>query len=283
MRASNPQRNTRRAAASVAINLTLGLFSASCIFPVIWLIYSSFKETNAFMNDIIGLPNPVFVDNYVLLFKSTQLYVFFGNSIRSTLLSLVLILLFGFVVGYFLSRFKFRGNRLMYMLFLAGMLMPIHALIVPMYIQFLQTGLHNQWFTLLFPYVCFGMPIAVFLVDSYLKGIPTELEAAASIDGASFTRTLFQIIMPVVAPVLTTIGIIQFFNCWNEFIFALILLNDEVHFTLPLGVNLMKGQFTTNYTKIMAVMVIAICPALLVYFIFSKRIIEGMVAGAVKG
>ncbi len=273
----------KRGIAGFVINLTLSLFSLSCIFPVIWLIYSSLKETNDFMADIIGLPNPVFFGNYIALFESSKLPVFFINSVRATLLSLVFILLFGFIAGYFLARYKFRGNRTIYMLFMAGLLMPVHALIVPMYIQFMQANLNNHWFTLLFPYVCFGMPIAVFLVESYLRSIPTELEAAAAIDGASFTRTLFQIVMPVVSPVLTTIGIIQFFNCWNEFIFALILVNDESLYTLPLGVNLMKGQFTTNYTKIMATMVIAICPALTLYFVFSKRIIEGMVAGAVKG
>lgn len=273
----------RNLAASIAINLTLGLFSLSCIFPVIWLIYSSLKPTGEFMSNVVGLPRQLFFGNYQELMMNSDLKSYFINSVRSTFLSLVFILLFGFVVGYFLSRFRFRGNRLMYTLFMVGLLMPIHALIVPMYIQFKQFDLQNKWFSLILPYVNFGMPIAVFLVDSYLRGIPQELEAAAAIDGASFSRTLFEIMLPVTAPVLTTIGIIQFFACWNEFIFALILVNDNALYTVPVGVNMMKGQFTTNYTKIMATMVLAILPALTLYFLFSKRIIEGMVAGAVKG
>ena len=268
---------------SIIINAVLLLFSLTCILPVLWLINSSLKETKDFMVDIIGLPHPLYLDNYKLLLQNVELRMCFLNSIRATVLSLVFILLFGFVVGYFISRYKFRGNRAIWMLMLAGMLMPVHALLVPMYIQFRQFGMQDRWFTLLLPYVCFGMPIAVFLVDSYLRSVPTELEAAASIDGASFTRTLFEIMLPITSPVLTTIGIIQFFNCWNEFIFGLILINSTDLMTLPVGVNTMKGQFTTNYTKIMATMALAILPALAVYFIFSKRIIEGMVAGAVKG
>jgi raffinose/stachyose/melibiose transport system permease protein len=283
MRKARSQGAGKNLPASVAINLVLGLFSLSCVYPVIWLIYSSLKSTNEFMGNVIGLPREWFFGNYQELITNSDLKFYFVNSIRSTFLSLVFILLFGFIVGYFLSRFRFRGNRLLYALFMAGLLMPIHALIVPMYIQFKQFDLQNKWFTLVLPYVNFGMPIAVFLVDSYLKGIPQELEAAAAIDGASFTRTLFEIILPITAPVLTTIGIIQFFTCWNEFIFALILINDNALFTVPVGVNTMKGQFTTNYTKIMATMALAILPALTVYFMFSKRIIEGMVAGAVKG
>lgn len=268
---------------SFIINFVLGLFSFSCIFPVIWLIYSSLKTNQEFMANIIGLPKQLFFGNYQeLIFNSDMMYYFF-NSIRSTFLSLVFILLFGFIVGYFLSRFRFRGNRLIFALFMAGLLMPVHALIVPMYIQFKQFDLHNKWFSLILPYVTFGLPIAVFLVESYLKGIPQELEAAAAIDGASFTRTLFEIMMPITMPVLTTIGIIQFFSCWNEFIFALILINDNRLLTVPVGINTMKGQYTTDYTKVMATMALAILPALTVYFIFSKRIIEGMVAGAVKG
>lgn len=283
MKKKPAQAKSRNLSASIVLNAVLGLFSLTCIFPVIWLIYSSLKTNTEFMANIVGLPRQLFIGNYQELILNSDLKYYFVNSIRSTFLSLVFILLFGFIVGYFLSRFRFRGNRLMYALFMAGLLMPIHALIVPMYIQFKQFDLQNKWYTLILPYVTFGMPIAVFLVDSYLKGIPHELEAAAAIDGASFTRTMFEIILPITAPVLTTIGIIQFFNCWNEFIFALILVNDNALFTVPVGVNTMKGQFTVNHTKIMATMVLAILPALTLYFMFSKRIIEGMVAGAVKG
>ena len=205
------------------------------------------------------------------------------NTLFNTVLSLFFILLIGYVIGYFISRVQFRGKKLTYAYFMFGILVPIHALMVPMYVLFSDMGITNQWFTLVLPYTAFGVPIVIFLVDSYLKNIPREIEEAASIDGSSFLRTLFRIILPMCAPVLATAGIIQFFSCWNEFTFALILIDNQSLMTMPVGMTLLKGQYSTNYPRMMASMFIAIVPAALIYFVFSKQIIKGMVAGAVKG
>ena len=133
------------------------------------------------------------------------------------------------------------------------------------------------------PYIAFGLPVAIFLVEGFVKGIPVALEEAAAIDGSSFTRTLFQIIMPICKPILTTIGIIQTFACWNEFSFALVLIKDQRLQTVPLAMTQFTGQFSSDYTKIMAAMLITMSPIIVLYFGFSKQIIKGMVAGAIKG
>ena len=163
------------------------------------------------------------------------------------------------------------------------MLVPVHALMVPMYVLFTKTGMTDQWFTLILPYTALSLPIAVFLVESFVYSVPVEVEEAAAIDGSSFHRTLFSIIMPMCKPILVTVGIIQFFYVWNEFTFALILINSEQLMTVPVGITLFKGQFTTDYPKMMTAMLVAILPAVILYFSFSKQIIKGMVAGAVKG
>ena len=175
-------------------------------------------------------------------------------------------------------------NRALYVLFLMGMLIPVHSLLVPIYIVFNNFGLANKWFTLVIPYVAFGLPIAVFLIESYMKSIPVELEEAAAIDGSSFSRTLFSIILPVARPMLITIAIIQTFSCWNEFSFALVLSSKNVALqTVPLAMTNFKGQFASDYPKIMTGMLITMAPIVVLYFAFSKQIIRGMVAGAVKG
>ena len=163
------------------------------------------------------------------------------------------------------------------------MLVPIHALMVPMYVLFTKTGLGDSWYTLIFPYTAFGIPISVFLVESYVKNIPKELEEAAAIDGSSFSKTLFSIILPVCRPVLATIGIIQFFALWNEFTFSLILISKETLKTVSVGLTLFKGQYSTDYPRMMTAMLLAILPAIIIYASFSKQIMKGMVAGAVKG
>lgn len=264
-------------------NLILILISVTFIYPAVWLFYSSLKEKTEFYANPISLPkNPNF-QHYISIFTKSNIMTWMGNTVRNSVLSLIFILLIGFVVGYFLSRYRFRGRKFLYSYFLLGMLVPVHALMVPMYVLFSKAGLSNSWFTLVLPYTAFSLPIAVFLVESYMKGIPIEVEEAAAIDGSSFHRTLFQIVLPMCVPILVTVGIIQFFYVWNEFTFSLILINDEALMTVPVGITLFKGQFSTDYPKMMTAMLIAILPAMLIYFAFSKQIIKGMVAGSVKG
>lgn len=265
-------------------NVILIGFSITCIYPLIWLFYSSFKTKQEFNNNPIALPQEITLENFqFILGKGQRLLTWMKNSFFNTIISLFFILLIGFIVGYFIARVEFRGKKAVYTYFMFGILVPIHALMIPLYVLFAKLGITNQWFTLVLPYTAFGLPIVIFLVDSYVKSIPRDIEEAASIDGSSFLRTLFSIIFPMCVPILTTGGIIQFFSCWNEFSFALILVDDQNLMTIPVGMTLLKGQYTTDYPRMMCSMFIAILPAALIYFIFSKQIIKGMVAGAVKG
>lgn len=270
---------------AIVLNVFLALFSFTCIFPLIWMFYSSLKEKRVFNADIIGLPESPSLVNYIAILTNKDYHIAESmfNSFRTTFISILLIVLFGFIVGYILSRINFRGNRLLYLMFLMGMLIPIHSLLVPIYVVFNKTGLSNHWYTLVIPYVAFGLPIAVFLVEGFVKAIPTALEEAAAIDGSSFTRTLFQIILPICKPILTTVAIIQTFSCWNEFPFALVLMKDQRLQTVPLAMTQFTGQFGSDYPKIMAAMLVTMAPIIILYFVFSKAIIKGMVAGAVKG
>lgn len=271
---------------AVFINAVLWIFSLSCIFPLVWMFYSSLKKKREFNADIIGLPhNPTF-DNYikVLTNKDYHLGSSMMNSVRTMVLSVALILVFGFVIGYILARIDFKMNRPLYAIFLMGLLIPVHSLLVPIYVVFNKFGFANQWYTLIIPYVAFGIPIAVFLIESFIKSVPVELEEAAAIDGSSFMNTLIKIILPVTKPILTTVAIIQSFSCWNEFSFALVLCsrNQKLQ-TVPLAMTNFKGQFASDYPKIMSGMLITMLPIVVLYFAFSKKIIEGMVTGAVKG
>ncbi len=268
---------------AVLQNIILMVFSITCIFPAVWLFYSSMKSKAEFNANPISLPVRLNFEHYIDILTKSDIMLWMGNTIRNTAISLLLVVIIGFIVGYFIARFHFRGKKAMYGYFMLGMLVPIHALMIPMYVLFTKTGLGDSWYTLLFPYTAFGIPVAVFLAESYVKNIPKELEEAAAIDGSSFSRTLFTIILPICAPILVTAGIIQFFSTWNEFTFALILISDEALKTVPVGLTIFKGQYSTDYPRMMTAMLLSILPAMLIYFAFSKQIIKGMVAGAVKG
>ena len=267
------------------MNLVLWIFSLSCIFPLVWMLYSSFKEKRAFNADIIGLPKSPTMINYIRILtnKDYHLAESMWNSVRTTVLSIIMIVLFSYIVGYILARVRFKLNRALYAMFLMGMLIPVHSLLVPIYVVFRNCGLSNRWFTLLLPYVSFGLPMGIFLVEGYVKGIPVSLEEAAAIDGSTFSKTLFQVILPICKPILVTVAIIQVFSCWNEFSFALVLIKSVGLQTVPLALTQFKGQFASDYPKQMAAMLITMAPIVVLYFAFSKQIIKGTVSGAITG
>ena len=270
---------------AIVLNAILILFSFSCIFPLLWMFNSSLKEKRVFNADIIGIVKSPTLKNFKDILSNSNYHLgqSIWNSARTTILSVFFIVLFAFIVGYILARVKFKLNRFIFAIILMGMLIPQHSLLVPIYVVFKKCGLSNHWFTLLFPYVAFGLPMAIFLVEGFVKTIPYELEQAAAIDGCGFSETMFSIIMPICKPILVTVAIIQSFGCWNEFSFALVLIKSQALQTVPLALTQFTGQFNSDYPKIMAAMLVTMAPIVILYFVFSKEIIKGMVAGAVKG
>ncbi|MBY9079472.1 carbohydrate ABC transporter permease [Paenibacillus sp. HN-1] len=280
------ERSRRRIAVNktqVAVNAVMFLFTISCIFPLLWLIYSSLKTQPEFANSIMALPRTLHFENYAEAIKLTHMFQLAWNSARVTVISVIGIVFISFVTGYITARLDFKGKRLMVVYYLFGLLVPIHALLVPVYLLFKNTGLADQWYTLIIPYIAFNLSVPIMLVNGYITAIPREIEEASAIDGLGFSGTMFKIIMPIAVPVLTTVAILQFFACWNEFSFALVLLKDESLRTVPLGMSYFKSQYSTNYPQLMAGMVLSMLPVTLLYFTFSSRIISSVMAGSVKG
>ena len=267
-----------------AVNLVPMLYALTCIFPVVWLFYTTFKTQTEFSIDVLALPRSwANLTNYEYVLKKMPILQAMFNTMRVTLIVLLLVLFFAFVNGYFMARFRFRGKNTLSLIYMSNLLIPIHAILVPVYIMFTKLGLSNHWYSTIIPCVCMELTTSIFLVRSYVESVPRELEEAASIDGSSFSRTMFRIILPTVRPVLVTSGIISFFHVWNEFPFSLILFKDERDYTMPLMLMRFKGEYFTDYPRVMTSIFVAIIPALVVYSLFSKQIIKGMMAGAVKG
>ncbi|MYL36926.1 carbohydrate ABC transporter permease [Halobacillus litoralis] len=265
------------------LNTLLFIFSLSAIFPIVWMIYSSFKTQSEFTLNILSLPSEWNFSNYVEAFKIGQLHNYFFNSVYISFISVFLIIFLAFIIGYMLARFAFPGRTIIYVLFLFGMLIPIHGLLVPIFIEFRSTGLLNQPYTLILPYVAFGLPIAIFLFETFIKQIPKEIEEAAIMDGCSTFQIIFKVIFPMAGPVIATATILSFLYAWNEFPFALVLIQSPELRTLPVGLTNFNGQYTVNYPQMMAAMSVTVLPVLIVYLAFYKKIIKGMTAGAVKG
>ncbi len=266
-----------------SINLVLLLFSFSCVFPILWIINSSLRTNADFMSNIT-LPafNPEW-QNYSLAMTSRDMGQYFINSVYLTVISVILVIIISFVVGYFFARYQFPGKNIIYTIFLMGLIIPTLSLMIPVFMMFNKLNLLDKWYTLILPYVAFNLPLSIILIDNYIRGIPKELDEAARIDGASLFQIMSRVILPVTKPIIATTTILNTMVIWNEFPFALILIRSPKLQTISVGLSSFKSLYTMDYTLYMAALVISMLPVIIVFVIFSKRIIQGMTTGAVKG
>lgn len=259
------------------------IFAIVNAYPILWMVINSFKSKQEFANNQFGLPHEFVIDNYINAWKTANLGTLFTNSIFICVSATIITVLIGAITSYFLSRFTFKMNKIVYTFFIFGMLIPIHATLVPMFILMRNIGLLNTPITLLFPYIAFHLPITIFILTSFMKAFPKDIEESAIMDGCGIFRVFWSIILPMTRPALATVLILNFIYNWNEFSFALVLINDPALQTLPLGLASFAGQFTTNYGAQMAGLTMSLVPILAFYLLLEKEIVKGMTAGAVKG
>ncbi|RCW62756.1 carbohydrate ABC transporter permease [Saliterribacillus persicus] len=265
------------------IYLILILFTIVNAYPILWMIMNSFKTGQEFAFDPFGLPNEWVFVNYVDAWVTANIGSYFFNSLFVGITALFICILIGSLASYFLARFDFKGRNMLYGFFVVGLLVPIHATLVPMFILMQKLGFMNTHLALIFPYIAFNLPITIFLLTSFMRSFPKEIEESAIMDGCSVFRIFWSIILPMSRPALATAVILNFINNWNEFSFALVLINDDALSTLPLGLANFAGQYTTNYTAQMAGLTLVLIPTILFYLIMEKQIVNGMTQGAVKG
>jgi raffinose/stachyose/melibiose transport system permease protein len=235
------------------------------------------------MRNVTSLPlNPSF-ENYILAWENTNLMIYFANSLFITSVSIVFIIIFAIMVAFVMARYRFRMRKVMYFFFLIGMLIPTQTTLVPLFVMFRNFGLINKLPTLLLPYVGVGVPLAIFILESFIRtSVPKELDEAAWIDGAGSFRILTMIIMPMTRPAIATVTIMSYLFVWNDLSFPLVFINNDLKKTLQAGLRNYMGEFTTLYTQLMAAMVLSIVPIMLVYFIFQRDLVKGLLAGSLK-
>lgn len=267
----------------LSVNIILILFSLSCIFPILWMVNSALKTSNEFMQDSISLTKSLYVQNFVDAVQSSGFLNCFLNSAVLAVINVVLTVVCALVTGYFISRYDFRFKKAIYLLFVSGMVIPMLSLLIPVFLQFKTLGMLDKRWTLVLPYLAFSLPFAVMLTENYIKSIPVELDEAAYMEGCSTFRLLSHIIFPMCSPMIAILVINSFMSAWNEFPFALVLLNDERLRTISIGIRMFNSEHNINYPLYMAALLVSILPILIIYLLFSKQIMKGMTVGAVKG
>lgn len=259
------------------------LFTIGQIFPLVWLIdFSLLKSSEFFAGDILKWPNPPQFQNYVTAWIDGNFVRFFFNSVLVATITIIVTVFLSLTLGYAFTRMKWRFRRLFLNIILLGMMIPIHATLIPNFFIFQKLGLLNTYQGLILPYVAFSMPLGVFIMTGFLETIPRALEEAALIDGCSIYGIIFRIVLPLCKPAIVTVVILTFFNSWNEFIMAATYLSSDKFRTLPFAVMNFAGEYSSNYAAQFAVMALNAIPAIIIYILFNEQVTKGFLAGAIK-
>ena len=253
------------------------------IIPLIWLVLSSFKTNFEFETQPFALPAVWQIQNYINAFNMAGLGRLFMNSIVVAVATTILNTIIASMGAFAIAREKFKGNETILNILLSGVLIPIIALMVPYFKIVSNLGVYDSLAGLVLTYSAINIPISVFLIHGFMGSIPKELEEAAVIDGCSFAQRFSKIVFPLTKPGLVTAGTFVFIYCWNEFIYAMRLTSSESSRNLQIGIRYFRSQFITDYTGMLAAIVITMIPTILVYVFLHDRIISGMTSGAVKG
>lgn len=263
--------------------IVLGFFLLVALFPLFWLALSSLKTNIELQASPFTLPAVVQWVNYANALKLAGLVGLFLHSILVAAGAVSLNLVVTSLAGFVLARETFRGRDAIHTLLTAGVLIPIISFMVPYFSVITKTGLYDKLTALMVVYAAINVPVSIFLVTSFMRSIPKELEEAAVIDGCSFFQRYSRVILPLARTGLVTSGTFCFIYAWNEFIMALLLTSSESSRTLQLGIRFFTSQFVTDYTSMYAAIVISIIPSILIYTTLHNKIISGLTAGAVKG
>ena len=277
----------------IFIYLVLGLLAVLILVPVLWVVIASLKETSEHYGSPWALPTHIHWQNFVDAWNKAKMGDYFLNSIITTGLSLGILLVVALPASYCLARFKFVGQKLLNLCFMAGLFINVNYIVVPIYLMLsdFQTSVGISWllgnqYVVAVIYAATALPFTIYLLSSYFATLPHDFEEAAYIDGAGYFRTMTQVIFPMAKPSIITVILFNFLSFWNEYIILRTMIGaDKSKWTLPAGVlDLMQAQQSkAEYGPMYAGLVLVMVPVLLLYMCVQKNLTKGMTVGGLKG
>lgn len=263
--------------------IALGLFTILCLYPLVWLFLSSFKTNSELYSNPWGFPESFSLANYVQAITEGHILQYFGNSVIIAVSAVLVSVILSSMVSYAVTRMQWKLSKLTLRIFMLGMMIPVYAMVVPLFSMFNKLGLLNTHLAVIIPHIAISFPMAIFIMTGFMGSLPKELEEAAVMDGCNIYQIFFKIIMPISKSSIVTVAVVTFINVWNDLLLPQIFLTDASKMTLPVGLTEFQGRYATNYVAEIAAVIITIIPSIIVYIWLHKHIMEGMVAGAVKG
>lgn len=268
----------------ILIYAVLIFFTFMALFPLLWLLMSSFKTTQEYqLTSKLALPQVWWFRNYLDAWIRGKFGTLFINSILYTGVTTIAVLYFSIAAGFAFAKLHNRATAFIYKSFVVGVLITLQCIMIPLFFLANWTGLYDTRLGVLICYIGIGMPMGIYLATEFIRSIPTSLIESARIDGAPYLQIFFDIIFPMAKPVGVTLSILSITGTWNEFMLVNILASSEAIKSLPVGVQKFSGALASDYGKQFAALVISIIPMIIFYIIFRKQITDGVAAGAVKG
>jgi len=274
---------TARIVSRVLIYLVLGLLALVFVYPIALMVIDAFKTTPEIFRQPFGLPSRLGLETFREVWRRAHFGLYLRNSVLVTGGSLLVLLACAAPSAYAIARYRFPARGLVFLFFLAGIMVPIRLGILPLYLLMKHLNLLDTPFSLIFTYAASGMPMSVFLLSIFFRTLPSDLEDAARIDGCGEYRIFWSVMLPLVRPAVATVTIVNVVPWWNDFFFPLLFLQSNTWKTVPLGMQIFFGQHLTNWSLVFAGMVMASLPLLAVYLLMSRQFISGLTSGAVKG
>ena len=251
--------------------------------PIVWVLLSSFKSNTEILSSAVSLPVVWSLKNYGMALKIAPIGEFYINSVIVAGVATLLNVLVLSMSSYVLARFRFRGRTKLRGLFGLALFIPAAALLQPLFLTMKSLGFYDTLTGLILCYAAFSLPVSMYIMTSYYLTIPLDLEEAASIDGAGFYRTYWQIIMPLAKPAMATAGVLAFLGAWNEFQIAMVLTSSTAKRTLPIALLYFKSQFASDYGAMFAATMMVVVPSIIVFVVMQEQVVNGLVSGSVKG
>jgi raffinose/stachyose/melibiose transport system permease protein len=251
--------------------------------PLGWIILTSLKTKPEIYRTPFGWPKAFQWGNYIYAWKGGKLGVAMLNSLFVCVVTLVLTLVIGSMAAFAIARLRWKLSGAAMVYILIGMMIPVHCVLIPLFVRFASVGLNNNLWGLIIPYLTFSLPTCVFIMAGFFRSIPNELLESACMDGCTIYQIFFKICFPLARTGLFVTGLMTFINNWNELLLALVFVSDANKKTLPVALTKFVSPYQTSYDKMFPAIVIAIVPTIIVYTLFSNQIVDGLTTGAVKG
>lgn len=264
--------------------LALGILSLFSVFPLYWVLLSSFRSpSNLLASNPSLLPQEIYWGFYQTVLEKTPFLRFFQNSVLVTLSTTGISVMLAAMAAHSLARLQFRGKRLLSRGVLLAYIFPQIVLVVPLFVGIVRLNLANTYTGLILTYVTFSFPFATWMLTAFFQTIPRELEEAALIDGASNLGVFLRIALPLARPGLVAAAVFTFLHAWNEFLYALVILNSDAKKTLSVGLYGFIGGETMNWGEVLAASTMIVLPSLLFFLLVQRHLVHGLTAGAIKG